>query len=36
MIVVRLVILIPLVTCVNSVEILGFSWPVLVMPPVHL
>ena len=35
-IIVRLVILVPLVTRVNSVEVLRFSWPVLVMPPVYL
>lgn len=36
MVIVGLVILVPLVTCVNAVEILGLSWSVLVMPPVHL
>ena len=35
-IIVRLVILVPLVPRVNSVEVLRFSWPVLVMPPVYL
>jgi hypothetical protein len=35
-VIVSLVILIPFVTCVNPIEILRFSWPVLVMPPVYL
>lgn len=36
MIIVRLVVLVPLIACVHSVEVLGLAWPVLVMPPVHL
>lgn len=36
MIIVCLVILVPFVTRVNSIEILRFSWSILVMPPVYL
>lgn len=36
MIVVSLVVFVPLVSGVNSVEILGLSWSVLVMPPIYL
>lgn len=36
MIIVCLVVLVPLVACVHSVEVLRLAWPVLVMPPVHL
>lgn len=36
MIIVCLVVLVPLVACVHSVEVLGLTRPVLVMPPVHL
>ena len=36
MIIVSLVVFVPLVSRVNSIEILGLSWPVLVMPPIYL
>lgn len=36
MIIVRLVVFVPLVTCVNAVEILGLSRTIFVMPPVNL
>ena len=36
MIIVGLVVLVPLIACMHSVEVLGLTRPVLVMPPVHL
>ena len=36
MIIMRLIVLVPLVACVHSVEVFGLARPVLVMPPVHL
>lgn len=36
MVIVRLVVLVPLVACVDPVEVLGLARPVLVMPPIHL
>lgn len=36
MIIVSLVVLVPFVACVHSVEVLGLARPVLVMPPVDL
>lgn len=36
MIIMGLVIFIPLVSGMNPIEVLGFSWPIFVMPPVHL
>ena len=36
MIVMSLIILVPLISGVDTVKILGFPWPVLVMPPVYL
>ena len=36
MIIVSLVVFVPLVSRVNSIEILGLSWSVLVMPPIYL
>ena len=36
MIIVRLVVLVPFVSRVDSVEVLGLAWPVLIMPPIHL
>ena len=35
-VVMRLVVLVPLVSCVNAVEVLGFTWTVFVVPPIHL
>jgi hypothetical protein len=36
MIIVSLVVLVPLISGVNTIEILGLSWSVLVMPPIYL
>jgi hypothetical protein len=36
MVIVCLVVLVPLVTCMHPVEVLGLSRTVLVMPPIHL
>lgn len=36
MIIMCLVILVPLISGVNPIEILGLSWTVFIMPPVHL
>ena len=36
MVIMCLVVLVPLVTCVHSIEVLGLARSVLVMPPVHL
>lgn len=36
MIIVSLVVFVPLISGVNTIEILGLSWSVLVMPPVYL
>ena len=36
MIIVCLIILVPLIACVHPVEVLGFAWPVFVVPPVYL
>lgn len=36
MVIVCLVVLVPLIACVHSVEVLGLAWPVLVVPPIHL
>lgn len=36
MVIVSLVIFVPLISSVNTVEIFWFSWSVLVMPPIHL
>ena len=35
-VIVCLVVLVPFIACVHSVEVLGLPGPVLVMPPVHL
>lgn len=35
-VIVCLVVLVPLITCMHPVEVLGFSGTVLVMPPIHL
>lgn len=35
-IVVSLIVLVPFISSMNPVEILGFSWPILVMPPINL
>jgi hypothetical protein len=36
MIIVSLVVFVPLISGVNTIEILGLSWSVLVMPPIYL
>lgn len=36
MIIVGLVVFVPLISSVNTVEILGLPWSVLVMPPIYL
>lgn len=36
MIIVRLIVFIPFITRVDTIEILRFSWAVLIMPPIHL
>jgi hypothetical protein len=36
MIIVSLVVFVPLISSVNTIEILGLSWSVLVMPPINL
>lgn len=36
MIVVSLVVFVPLISCVNPIEVFGFPWTVFVMPPVDL
>jgi hypothetical protein len=36
MIIVSLVVFVPLISSVNTIEILGLSWSVLVMPPIYL
>ena len=36
MVVVCLVVLVPLVACMHTVEVAWLAWPVLVVPPVHL
>ena len=36
MVIVCLVVLVPLIACVHSVEVLGLARPVLVVPPIHL
>lgn len=35
-IIVSLIVFIPLISCVNTVEIFWLPWSVLVMPPIHL
>lgn len=36
MIIVSLVVFVPLVSCVNPIEIFWFSWTIFVMPPIYL
>ena len=36
MIIVRLIVLVPFVACVHSIEVFGLARPVLLMPPIHL
>lgn len=36
MIIMRLVVLVPLITCVHSVEVLWLARPVLIVPPIDL
>lgn len=35
-IVVSLVVFVPLISCVNPIEIFRFSWTVFIMPPINL
>jgi hypothetical protein len=36
MVIMSLIVLVPLISCVDSVEILRLPWPVLIMPPINL
>ena len=36
MIIVGLIVFVPLIPCVNPIEILGFPWPIFVVPPINL
>lgn len=36
MVIVCLIVLVPFIAGVHPVEVLGLTWPVLVVPPVHL
>lgn len=36
MVIMCLVILVPFITSMNTVEVLGLSWSIFVMPPIHL
>ena len=36
MVIVCLIVFVPFIAGVHPVEVLGLTWPVLVVPPVHL
>ena len=36
MIIMSLIVFVPLISCVNTIEILWLSWTIFVMPPVNL
>lgn len=36
MIIVSLVVLVPLVSCMNPIEVFWFSWTIFIMPPINL